>query len=320
MNSFNIYSMICLLAFIFEGGVTPAFCMEYLLTPARQGIIARRRRCFLWILDSFLISFPKIVGATDSGTVITPFLMGIIGIISQIFIILFLYRGKYFYRLAIFALYAISGIVGDFILSLLYFSVTGDYFEMIYRTFGTTVICILDSLIIFLNCLLMVLFFGKKKTKKPNLTLPMTVMPLAIILCLFLCGLPEKISGTSIFGTDLYFAAVSIVFTIYSFIGVVLELAQKRDADREMAELDHTIALQRLHYESVEKRRDEMAGLRHDYRNVLTATLFLLENGQTKEACSLLDDMVARVSYAKQNAVPEGAADSTSESPVRLSK
>ena len=72
---------------------------------------------------------------------------------------------------------------------------------------------------------------------------------------------------------------------------VLFNQVSKERVEKELQELNHYIEQEHLHYQEVEKEREEMAKLRHDYNNQLTAVLGLLHMNREKEAQAMLKEM-----------------------------
>ena len=68
----------------------------------------------------------------------------------------------------------------------------------------------------------------------------------------------------------------------------------------EVRELQHAMELEKVHYEQIEARREEMAKLRHDYNNVITSVMYLIENGKTEEAREIMRDLSERINGTKE--------------------
>ena len=75
---------------------------------------------------------------------------------------------------------------------------------------------------------------------------------------------------------------------------------EKREAQEEVRKLQRVMELEKVHYEQIEARREEMAKIRHDYNNVITSVMHLIENGKTDEAGSVMKDLAWRISQTKE--------------------
>lgn len=62
----------------------------------------------------------------------------------------------------------------------------------------------------------------------------------------------------------------------------------------------HQTQLERQHYQSVERRREEMAKIRHDYNNLLSSVLGLVRMGKTREAEEMVLGLLARVEATRE--------------------
>ena len=98
------------------------------------------------------------------------------------------------------------------------------------------------------------------------------------------------------------------IFLVMFFTAVMLFLSrwetktaqeEQQQMMEEVRELQHVMELEKVHYEQIEARREEMAKLRHDYNNVITSVMYLIENGKTEEAREIMRDLSERINRTK---------------------
>ena len=107
---------------------------------------------------------------------------------------------------------------------------------------------------------------------------------------------------------DSYFIFICIFsVAVYAVLMLFLSRSEKKEAQEEqqqmmeeVRELQHAMELEKVHYEQIEARREEMAKLRHDYNNVITSVMYLIENGKTEEAREIMRDLSERISRTKE--------------------
>ena len=90
-----------------------------------------------------------------------------------------------------------------------------------------------------------------------------------------------------------------------AFISVMMILMlflqnERAAAQKELAEIQRQSELERVHYAAVEEKREALARIRHDYRNVLNAALILMESGNQEKAKQLLTELTERISATSE--------------------
>ena len=100
---------------------------------------------------------------------------------------------------------------------------------------------------------------------------------------------------------DQYFMLVFIL-PVLEFSLAVLYFSQleKQEAKAEAARLQEIIEQEKVHYQELEERREEMAKLRHDYNNILTSVMFLTKNGNTDEAAGVIRALKERIESVEE--------------------
>ena len=88
---------------------------------------------------------------------------------------------------------------------------------------------------------------------------------------------------------------VGTLFFVALMICLQFNQAEKVEAKQELMDLRHERELERRYYENVEARREELSKLRHDYKNMLTSVVGLLDMGEEKEAERVILDLLERV-------------------------
>lgn len=100
---------------------------------------------------------------------------------------------------------------------------------------------------------------------------------------------------------DRYFMLICVVSVLeFALLMLYLSQSEKQEAEAEAARLQKIIEEEKVHYQELEQRREEMAKLRHDYDTILTSVMNLLEDGKTTEAETVLQDLSVRISATRE--------------------
>lgn len=135
----------------------------------------------------------------------------------------------------------------------------------------------------------------KKKEKSNSLWLAMIILFAFVFMIMVHIGFSSDTSNSYIIyiGTStFFFFAVMMVF---------LSQTEKKEIEKEMLELQNFMELEKVHYEQIEARREEMAKIRHDYNNVIHSILYLIENGKTEQSKKVLEELKERISKTKES-------------------
>ena len=99
---------------------------------------------------------------------------------------------------------------------------------------------------------------------------------------------------------DVYIASTS-VFMIFSQALLMMYISYKEriESSEKVRNMERIIDVEKIYYEQLEARMEEMAKIRHDYNNVLSSVKFLINEGRTQEACSVIDDLNVRLNATK---------------------
>lgn len=80
----------------------------------------------------------------------------------------------------------------------------------------------------------------------------------------------------------------------------LMEQGEKEALARQLQELETLRSTEKLHYNTILSRREELAKIRHDFNNQLTAALHLAENGDHVRAKELLQQMKNGIAQTKE--------------------
>ena len=142
----------------------------------------------------------------------------------------------------------------------------------------------------------MIIVNRRKKNKSANsLWLVMLVLFAFVFMILVNLGFSTGISNSY----TIYIGTATFFF--FAFMMSFLSQMEKKEVEKEMLELQNFMKLEKIHYEQIESRREEMAKIRHDYNNVIQSILYLIENGETQQSKKVLEDLKERMSKTREN-------------------
>lgn len=120
-----------------------------------------------------------------------------------------------------------------------------------------------------------VMLFGQMLSLMPNI---MKVM-----------GKEERISVIAVTGLFTGLAFVVILPTVMS------ETEKRKTIELKMEQLRQYYELEKIHYELLIKKREEMAKIRHDFNNQLMVVSYLADSDKTYEAKKLLSELEKQI-------------------------
>ncbi|MCD8148092.1 MAG: ATP-binding protein [Clostridiales bacterium] len=99
-----------------------------------------------------------------------------------------------------------------------------------------------------------------------------------------------------------YLLFFGIVFLVANLAVLLLvRQSEQESAERTLEEVRHRAGLERIHYERVEARRQELAQIQCNYNEVLARAYTLLGDNQTEQAKKLLENLSVRVDSTREN-------------------
>lgn len=292
-----IYAVICAVA----QGVSMAamgFCLEHLLT-GRDDKISKRTRLAIFIIFGFLIMGMKCLFPMPAlmATVVTPAAL-------SLFYILFLkccYDNKSMIKLVHIAMLIIQNILADIIQALFFGRSNVAMWEnpFYYREMAEACMMVAAiSIMLNIGYTALVLRIQKKERVK---TSPVWIAMMLFIMLIFTVMRAIRSMQVSDAFQDWYFIFLCAFITLlFATLMLFLSQSEKREAQAEVQKLQQVMELEKLHYEQIEARREEMAKLRHDYNNVITSVMHLIETGKTDEAGNVIEDLAERISRTKE--------------------
>ncbi|XCP84757.1 hypothetical protein ABXS75_17175 [Roseburia hominis] len=279
--------------------VTIGVCLENLLT-GREDRASRGKRITFWVAITSFLTCAKCLFPPRGAWI--PVGNPICMTLYYIFMLTYFYRDKPWIKIAHASVLILQNVFSDAFLLV----VLGEVKEMelFHLDFANPYMAERSAIIASLSLLLNVIYTAivlKIRKKGKGQASPLWIaalLPMFLIL-LMIWGSrgPQVVTGDS----NWYFILLCI-WSVLEFALVMLYLSQmeKREMQAEEARLAQAMALERVHYEQIEARREEMAKLRHDYNNILTSVLFLVKNERTDEAGAAIKELLERIRAAEE--------------------
>lgn len=300
------YAVICTVAQILSH-VAMGFCLERLLTE-RDDRKYRRKRITIWIVSGSVIIGVKCLVSLPFFyiSIVTPIAMPVF----TLFFLKYFYQNKWPVKLFHIAMLVIQNLLADIISqSILGYPIGNEAWELPFRNRIYAESCIMIAAIsIMLNIIYTVIalkIWNKKRAKTSPVWMAVLLFFVLMFFSTFVIRDTASMTGE---GARSYFIFCCIL-TIMEFAALMLFLSQserkeaqeeKQRTLEEVKKLRHIMELEKLHYEQIEARREEMAKIRHDYNNVITSVMYLIENGRTDEAEEIMKDLARRISQTKE--------------------
>lgn len=272
------------------GGVLYVFCMglfwSFMLEP-------RWKNCSRWLLCTIfmLVSLPP--GIIRSMCNEVSILFRAMGYLQLIIIFLFLFgcfKSIWWKKILAFLLYVVNahlteGIVFP-IFELAGIHYNGDFSSLEVFLLQTST-CML--MLAFSAILVAVWNFIEKQRKIPSGTWVFLLFPLSQLLMVWNAAksfwLNESLAIPIIGGCLIGFFADILLFY------VLMNYGEKEELKKQIQELSYMRALEEQHYQELQSRHEQMARIRHDYKNQMIASLHLIETNDREQAKILLEQI-----------------------------
>ncbi|MBR5127045.1 MAG: GHKL domain-containing protein [Roseburia sp.] len=284
----------------FLGGVLQPFLLymvwAFMLEPRWK---KRPFWCYA-IIATIAVQIPTLIRSVASGFLYELMAYGQLAVLIAFAIILF--KDKAWTKVFIVIMYYVSVIVAEIItFSILGDSVVGlDFFgdslEALIVNLLVMIIsfCMLGVLVIVWNLLL------KKQYVPKNIVL-FLLFPIGQI-CMIDIWSKQLQHGDMQFqsqfnmflGLFIGFVADAILFY------VMLMQGEREEVKRQLAETEKLMELERNYYQSVKERQEEVAKIRHDFNNQLTAALQMVQSGEQEQSKELLEELRKAVENSRE--------------------
>lgn len=283
----GMYSLICCVM------MTIQFMLQYLfyeivLTPDNEKL-SKSKRTIIAFIFSVVMSVLK-----TSGLLPIYFIMPVQSVISFALMIAFLkyfYKEKFVVKIVHFTVILFQGMSADLLYHVIYNregpQLNGFTYNDIETARGAVIVTIIYFIIniIYTICMLKL----KKKIKVSYWWIVFIMINMLVLL------FAEIAFGKT--EMELYIAFISI-FAIITFTLIVLYInfIERKSIENEVIEIKHEMDLEKVYYEQVEARSEEMAKIRHDYNNVIITLRHLLKEKKYDDANKVLDELTEKVS------------------------
>lgn len=295
-----IYAIVCAVMNSLQM-IVIGVCLERMLT-GRNERISKRKRMILWaavsiLLQDFkcLVSMPVIYFSVG-----TPILM----MLCDGLFLYYCYSDKGKVKILHITMLTILNVWPDIIYTALS-KVEVELWDFPFASRSVAEGCVIVTVFSITFQMIYTLFVQMRQKKKRVQTSPMWIAEMLLFLLLFVAVQVAANSGeqmNSYFIFNCIF--VAIVFSVIMFLCSQSEKQEaqeeKREVQEEVLRLQQAMELEKFHYEQIEARREEMAKIRHDYNNVITSVMLLIENGKTEEAKKIMKDLSERIGRTEE--------------------
>lgn len=285
-----IYKICCMFSMVASAPVF-ALCLDKMLTPDDKKA-SRTRRLLFWTGSYILIAMAKIMLTSSIGLLAAS----VIYIIGTVLILRYCYQESMLEKTIAWIILVAFTILSDGISSGIYYLICGERIKVDYSAPRTALGCVIGWFIIVPMYGIAVRIWDKGY-KKRNVTGNTGVFLLLCLVpvCILIMGAQVLIysSDSSMMPYLMAYSILAIMAILMIF--VLLIQHDRAAAQKELAETLRRSELERAHYAAVEEKREILARIRHDYRNVLNAALILMEGGSQQKAKQLLTELTERI-------------------------
>ena len=288
-----VYNLISFVMFVIQC-MLQFECYEFLLTPCEEKA-SRLHRTLIFAVCSIIAMGIKTCGL---------FPMGVITVLDSLFTITYFlvflhifYKEKFIVKAFHFVVIMFQGILSDILYHICFQAQTPGNEGYVYgEVYGAQSAITVTLIFIVINMIYIILF--TKIKKKSNIDIK------SIIVTIFFAFILLAITFNHFKNNDMdiYMSYVAVFTTVlFAFFITYLSASERQKAKDELKSIELIMEGERLHYEQIEKRSEEMSKIRHDYNNVLGSVLYLLKEGQIDEASNIIEELIDKVNLIKGN-------------------
>lgn len=288
------------LSYLFQAsvGVTVGFAMES-MQKAKQNNIKKWMRIVCWILWYAGVGIAKFI--TNMSTV--GFFIGLIIVFGGLLLNGYLfYEGRFWNRFMIGFVIIAASITAEFSYFPMVWLFQTDSISLDFRQTDMMVGSLIGNFFSNISIYLVVVLWRKFGLKKrmPKGSVVFLLMSLCMMIPpLFAFHELVKRGGSA---SLLHMIPMVGAFVIdLLLIYILFNQAEKDELEKELSELKYQTELERQHYEDLEVRREEMAKIRHDYNNLLSAVLGLLHMKKEEEAEKMVESLLEKVKQTESD-------------------
>ncbi len=273
-------------------------CLDRLLT-GRDDRASKKKRLVLWSIFGVIVvcmkcfvPFPAIYSST-----INPVLMSLM----YILMLKYLYSDKVWIKVTHVSMLVLQNIMSDVIGALFLGEVKNlDMRSPFVNPYMAERVAKVAMLSVMLNVIYTMIILRIRKKKKERVS---PVWIAGMLQGMFMLACMWSVSEMrDIRGYYDFYIILSCIWTVleFSLAALCLSRSEKREKLEEVAGLQEIIEQEKVHYQKLEERREEMAKLRHDYNNILTSVMFLTKNGKADEAAGVIRELKERIEVPEE--------------------
>ena len=273
-------------------------CLDRLLT-GRDDRASKKKRLVLWFVFGVIVvcmkcfvPFPAIYSST-----INPVLMSLM----YILMLKYLYSDKVWIKVTHVSMLVLQNIMSDVIGALFLGEVKNlDMQSPFVNPYMAERVAKVAMLSVMLNVIYTMIILRIRKKKKERVSpvwIAGMLQGMFMLACVWAVSEMRDISGYYDF-----YIILSCIWAVleFSLAALYLSRSEKREKLEEVAGLQEIIEAEKVHYQELEERREEMAKLRHDYNNILTSVMFLTKNGKVDEAAGVIRELKERIEVPEE--------------------
>ena len=274
----------------FIGGLLYVFCMGLFWSFMLE---TRWKNCPRWLLCTIFMLFALPSGIVRSLCGELSTLFQIMGYLQLVIIFLFLFgcfKSVWWKKVLAFLLYMVSAHLAEGIVFPI-FELAGVHYTSDFSSLEffmmQTAICMV--MLAFSAILVTLWNLVEKKRKIPSGTWVFLLFPLSQLMMIWNSvksfWADESLALPVIGGCLIGFLADILLFYVFMNYG------EKEELKKEIQELNYMRALEEQHYQELQKRQEQMARIRHDFKNQMITSLHLIETDNKEQAGLLLEQL-----------------------------
>ena len=286
-----IYVFISLMMFIMQF-MLQFTCYELILTPYEDKSSRLTRTIIVFVFSSVAMGI-KVSGLFPM--VISCILDSVLVIVFFIAFLHIFYKEKFLIKLIHYLVINFQGILADVIYKVTSNNIISETEGYSYGNIEAAESIIGVTLIFILINTVYTIIFIKLKKKGDRKIKPIIVV-IFFLLILFAVIINQFMNKD----TDKYmsFVAVYTTFICATFI-MYLGVSESQRIKDELKNMELIMEEEKLHYENIEIKSEEMSKIRHDYNNVLSSVKYLLNKGKVEEATNIIEELVDKINMTK---------------------
>lgn len=290
-------NMIFCILFQAMPGPVQGICFDKMLTPYNEKT-GRRGRVLIWSFFWLVINTLRIVLASGRALIIINILMWT----GYAVLLHLLYKDRTLQKWKVLILFWSGIVLSDVFITmgLGFFTEKGVIVE--YTRGETVILCaIVNSLAVLWHFVLAEMWSRRiKKETLPEYPIAFVGLVVTAVLSLLLLYYQSYTKSLETIPAENFIIYTVVFFGLVALAMNLINQKEKKQVAAELSELRRLSELEQVHYQEIEKRREEMAKIRHDYNNLLTSALLLLHTGKSEEAEQLFSELSRRIEHTRE--------------------